>query len=74
MPVRIGLHVGEVVFKDNNVFGHTVNVTSRIESLGIAGAVLMSSDFKSQIEKNPALNSCQNLLISHYFLQHLQSV
>lgn len=52
VPERVGLHVGEVVFRDNNVFGHTINVTSRIESLGIAGAILMSSDFKNQIENN----------------------
>ena len=43
VPVRIGLHQGEVLIKDGNVYGHTVNVTSRIESMGVAGAILMSS-------------------------------
>ena len=43
IPVRIGLHQGEVLLKDGNVYGHTVNVASRIESMGMAGAVLMSS-------------------------------
>jgi class 3 adenylate cyclase len=32
IPVRIGLHLGEVVFKNNNVFGEGVNLASRVES------------------------------------------
>ena len=33
VPVRIGLHSGEVVFKEGNVFGDAVNIASRIESM-----------------------------------------
>ncbi len=54
VPVRIGLDEGEVVFRDNNVFGHTVNIASRVEAMGIAGAVLMSSKFRGSIKDNPA--------------------
>lgn len=49
IPVRIGLHLGEVVFKNNNVFGDGVNIASRIESLGIPGAILMSKTIRDQI-------------------------
>lgn len=42
VPLRIGIHVGEVVRRDNDVFGHGVNISSRIESLGVAGSVLVS--------------------------------
>lgn len=42
IPVRIGIHTGEVIFKENNVFGDGVNIASRIESLGIPGAILVS--------------------------------
>ncbi len=50
VPVRIGLHLGDVVFKDDNVFGDGVNIASRIESLGIPGAILMSKTIRDQIK------------------------
>ena len=31
LPIRIGMHLGEVVFTENNVFGDGVNIASRIE-------------------------------------------
>ena len=49
VPVRIGLHSGDVFFKDNNVFGDSVNIAARIESLGVAGAVLFSKQIKRHI-------------------------
>ncbi|NND34979.1 MAG: hypothetical protein HKN76_20505, partial [Saprospiraceae bacterium] len=49
VPVRIGMHIGDVLFKDGNVFGNGVNVASRIESLGVPGAVLMSKAIRNQI-------------------------
>jgi len=53
VPVRIGLHAGDVVFKDDNVFGDAVNITSRIESMGIPGSVLLSSNVRNQIKNKP---------------------
>lgn len=50
VPVRIGLHSGEVVFKEGNVFGDAVNIASRIESIGIPGAILLSSSIRNQIK------------------------
>ena len=41
VPVRIGLNVGDIVFREGNVFGDAVNIASRVESLGISGAVLL---------------------------------
>jgi len=49
VPVRIGLHSGDVFFKENNVYGDSVNIASRIESLGVAGAVLFSKRIKRDI-------------------------
>jgi len=42
VPLRIGIHIGEVVRRDKDIFGHGVNISSRIESLGVAGSVLVS--------------------------------
>ncbi len=53
VPVRIGLHAGDVIFKENNVFGDAVNIASRVESMGIPGAVLLSSSLRNQIKNQP---------------------
>jgi class 3 adenylate cyclase/TolB-like protein len=53
VPVRIGIHLGDVVFKEDNVFGDAVNIASRIESLGVAGAVLLSQTVRRQIKNHP---------------------
>ncbi len=50
IPLRIGLHLGEVVVQNQNVFGDGVNLASRIESLGIAGSILISKSIRDQIK------------------------
>lgn len=50
LPVRIGMHLGEVVFTEGNVFGDGVNIASRIESMGIPGSVLLSNAIRNQIK------------------------
>ena len=53
VPVRIGLNAGDIILKEGNVFGHTVNVASRVESMGIPGAVLLSSNVQQQLKNKP---------------------
>ncbi len=50
LPVRIGIHLGEVLYKADNVYGDGVNVASRIESLGIPGSILMSRSVRNQVK------------------------
>ncbi|MFK7970173.1 MAG: adenylate/guanylate cyclase domain-containing protein [Bacteroidia bacterium] len=49
IPVRIGMHLGDVLYKNNNAFGDGVNVASRVESLAIPGAVLISKTVRDQL-------------------------
>jgi len=55
VPLRIGIHVGEVVRKENDVFGNGVNIASRVESMGVAGSVLMSADVQKRIKNQESL-------------------
>src|SRR5438128_10769215 len=50
VPVRIGLHLGDIVYKEGNAFGDGVNLASRVESMGVPGAVLMSKTLRDQIK------------------------
>jgi class 3 adenylate cyclase/TolB-like protein/Tfp pilus assembly protein PilF len=50
VPLRIGLHVGEIFFEEGKVFGDGVNVASRVQSLGISNSILFSSQVNSQIK------------------------
>ncbi|WP_430814786.1 adenylate/guanylate cyclase domain-containing protein [Carboxylicivirga sp. RSCT41] len=52
VPLRIGIHIGEILFKDGNIYGEGVNIASRIESLGQAGSVLFSSSVFQTIHNN----------------------
>lgn len=49
IPVRMGMHLGDVLYKNNNAFGDGVNVASRVESLGVPGAVLLSKTVRDQL-------------------------
>jgi len=42
LKLRIGIHLGEVVFEGNDVFGDGVNIASRLEPLAPVGGILVS--------------------------------
>ena len=44
VPLRIGIHIGEMYTEEGKIFGDGVNIASRIESIGQAGTVLFSKD------------------------------
>ncbi len=49
IPVRMGLHVGDIIHNDTEVYGDGVNVASRIESLSVPGAVLLSERVQQEL-------------------------
>jgi adenylate cyclase len=57
VPLRIGLHIGEIFFEDGKVFGDGVNVASRVQSLGIANSILFSSEICSKIKNQTEFKS-----------------
>ena len=41
---RIGIHVGDIIFDDNDIFGDGVNIAARLESICEPGGVCISDD------------------------------
>src|SRR5687768_14251167 len=52
VPLRIGLHIGEVLLEDGKVMGDGVNLASRIQSLGQAGSILFSKEIFDKIRNH----------------------
>ena len=54
VPVRIGIHTGDVVISEGNIYGDGVNIASRMETLAVEGSIVISSrvheDIKNQKE------------------------
>ncbi|MDX1666644.1 MAG: adenylate/guanylate cyclase domain-containing protein, partial [Saprospiraceae bacterium] len=53
IPIRIGIHLGEVVSRRDSIYGDGVNIASRIESIGTAGSILLSQSVRDQIKNHP---------------------
>src|SRR5437773_7771383 len=46
---RIGIHVGDIIFDDNDIFGDGVNIAARLEGIAEPGGVCISDDTYRQI-------------------------
>jgi len=57
IPVRIGIHQGDIVFTDDDIIGDGVNVASRIESLAVPGSVFISDKVYDEIKNQSSIET-----------------
>lgn len=55
VPLRIGIHIGDVVHDAEGVFGDAVNVAARVQSLSVPGGVMMSGKVFDEIKNHPGI-------------------
>lgn len=60
IPVRVGIHVGDIVKEDDGIYGDGVNIASRIESISVPGAVLISDKLQDDLRNQPEIE-CRSL-------------
>ena len=65
---RIGIHVGDVVVDDGDIFGNTVNIASRLESIADAGNICITNDVYQSIK------SLKSLIIENIGEQFLKNI
>lgn len=57
IDLRIGIHIGEILHDDNGVYGDSVNVASRIESLAIPGSIFISEKLYDDIKNHDGIRT-----------------
>lgn len=68
VPVRIGIHVGDIVFNATEVYGDGVNFASRIESLGIGGSILVSEKLNDELKNQSDITT---ISVGHFELKNI---
>ena len=56
LNVRAGIHSGEVIIEDGDVFGDVVNIASRLESIAQPKSILISKETIDKLESKESLN------------------
>lgn len=57
IPVRIGIHSGDILFSEDGIIGDGVNVAARIESLAAAGSVFISEKVFDEVKNQSGIQT-----------------
>ncbi|MDX1667447.1 MAG: adenylate/guanylate cyclase domain-containing protein, partial [Saprospiraceae bacterium] len=70
VPLRIGIHVGEFVEDEEGIYGHSVNIAARLESLAISGSIFISGRVYEDIHNQPGLSAVR---LGDFSLKNVES-
>ena len=60
LELRIGIHLGEVIFTEKDVFGMVVNIASRLQTLAKKGQILVSESVANMVRRSNGI--CTELM------------
>lgn len=69
IPLRIGIHTGDIVRDNDGIYGDGVNLASRIESLAVAGSVMISEKVFDDIKNHSDLKT---YCMGHFELKNVR--
>jgi adenylate cyclase len=55
--LRIGIHLGEVVFENEDVFGDGVNIASRIQAIAVPGGIYISESVYNNVSNKKEITT-----------------
>lgn len=58
LQLRIGIHLGDIVFENQDVFGDGVNIASRLQALAPVGCIWVSESVHKNISNKKGISSC----------------
>ncbi|MBK6484606.1 MAG: tetratricopeptide repeat protein [Chitinophagaceae bacterium] len=70
VPLRIGIHSGDIIIEEENVYGDGVNIASRIESFAVAGSVFVSEKIYDEIKNQKNISTVS---LGKYQLKHVKT-
>jgi adenylate cyclase len=68
IPVRIGIHEGDIMIAEEDIIGDSVNLASRIKSLGVAGSVMISEKVYDDVKNS------EDIYVVYIGSYHLKNV
>ena len=69
VPLRIGIHTGDVLFNNNNIYGDGVNIASRLESFAVPGSIFISGKVYDDIKNQ---RDIQATSLGHYHFKNVK--
>jgi len=57
VPLRIGIHLGDIVFDESEIYGDGVNLASRVETLGVPGCILLSDKMNYAVKNQDSIST-----------------
>ena len=69
VPLRIGIHTGDVIMEEDNIYGDGVNIASRLESFAVPGSIFISGKVHDDIKNQKDI---QTVSLGKYVLKNVK--